>query len=326
MRHFLKILSSKISFLAGRFFSRPKNPLTKRKSPGEAFPTHEVALSEIESLQNYLEKTSKYLLKNSDDQSDIIKEINVIYSNNRSLVSSFTQKFEEIKNLSGNAIELSKSNESAMNKMSVAVTEIQNIRAKLSEINKLSDGVIHLLENVDKMTRTANYLGINMVIQAAHLGEHGRAVAVVAQQISLFAQNMQKLFEDISNQLTQNSDSLKQLDSYVDQKSGVVSELINSTMVGMKSIHTEINQIGVGMNSFSEAVGQYTQSNNVLSETIHKITSVNSNLGTAASNCKLAQVNLTAFAKAMKEPLTEIDPQAADSEADHQDEKSKEAA
>ncbi len=74
---------------------------------------------------------------------------------------------------------------------------IRDFEGIKDEITKSSDGIGSLLDKINSTTREMNILALNARIEAARAGEHGRSFAVVAQQMALSTESVQRISQEI---------------------------------------------------------------------------------------------------------------------------------
>lgn len=86
--------------------------------------------------------------------------------------------------------------ENSKSNRQIVVSEFETIK---SHISNSSAGIASLLDKIKDVTRGMNILALNARIEAARAGEHGKGFSVVAQQMALSTESVQRISQEIND-------------------------------------------------------------------------------------------------------------------------------
>jgi methyl-accepting chemotaxis protein len=219
---------------------------------------------------NNLTKTSSYISKMSQSIAQMAGEqassTEEIASTIEEITSSVDQNSQHSQTTEKIAMEASISIENGSQTLANVVSDMMEIKEKISVVNDIS-------------TKT-NILAINAAIEAARAGESGKGFSVVASEIKKLAETSRNAANMIESLIIKNTDNLL---SYNDEIKNSVEEvkktaqLIQEISVNSIEQSSSINQI----NSAIQQLNNTTQNN---SSTAEKLAKSSDNLEDQASS------------------------------------------
>lgn len=153
------------------------------------------SMEEISSVSTNIVEDNSYMLEQSEHSQANLTTL-------REGVENISEKMQETKGVSSELLEMSGSNEKALNnvleigsviKKSINHTLIvtQNLQNKVEEI----DNLLQLIKSIADETKL---LALNASIEAARAGEEGRGFAVVAEQVKRLSENTAHSLQNVN--------------------------------------------------------------------------------------------------------------------------------
>ncbi|HON79285.1 MAG TPA: methyl-accepting chemotaxis protein [Spirochaetota bacterium] len=157
---------------------------------GQASTFEEISAT-IEELQSSSESISNSAEKQSSDSSRMDETLN----NFRELKKEIQEKFDET----------IRAIEAVVNQTTAGKEKVENVVATINEIKEQSNRIGQTITIIIDIADKINLLSLNASIEAARAGEHGRGFAVVADEIGKLAVQTSDSTKEIESLLKQNS-------------------------------------------------------------------------------------------------------------------------
>ncbi|SFP97440.1 hypothetical protein [Hydrogenimonas thermophila] len=188
-----------------------------RKELNELKKSYTILYNKKEKLENILDKSSDKInnLKNKN------KELEKQY---KTLQDFLMNEFDFLMN------EYIKKNNSDKEKLYIIKTNIENLLIKM---NSLNENII----TAKKISDELGLLGINATIQAAHIGEQGKSVLIVADYIDKVSESLNRNINDIELTLGLYRDEIQN----ILQKIKTLSISINDNLKNFQQITEQVN-------------------------------------------------------------------------------------
>lgn len=167
------------------------------------------SMEEISSVSTNIVDANSYMLEQSEHSQENLTTL-------REGVENISEKMQETKGISSELLEMSASNEKALNnvleigsviKKSTNHTLIvtQNLQNKVDEI----DNLLQLIKSIADETKL---LALNASIEAARAGEEGRGFAVVAEQVKRLSENTANSLHNVNQVICDFKGDTKQVE------------------------------------------------------------------------------------------------------------------
>ena len=148
--------------------------------------------------ENLLESSAKMLDKSTENK-DNLTDLEKASQN-------LASKMQDVDSISKELVEISRSNESALNNLMSMSVEVENSTNKTMEVtDKLlaeSTEIGTTLDIINEIAESINLLALNASIEAARAGEAGRGFAVVAQEVGHLAESTKESLQSVNDVVT----------------------------------------------------------------------------------------------------------------------------
>lgn len=143
---------------------------------------------------------------------------------------------------------------SSAHNLSAATEELaatlRSMDDEIEQVNKEMHRTNELTQQIKKISKQSNILGINAAIEASRAGQHGRGFAIVSEEVRKLATNTQSSTQAIEDnvQEVQTSvglliEAIKQLTAVTESHAGEITEIANS-LVRIESMAKQLVKMG----------------------------------------------------------------------------------
>jgi methyl-accepting chemotaxis protein len=151
----------------------------------------EAAAKIVESSTGELQRSSQSLAESSCEQAASQEETSASLEEISSMVRRTSVDATQARKLSLEARETAETGAKEMQRMTVAMDEIQ----------AASDGISRILKTIDEIAFQTNLLALNAAVEAARAGEAGQGFAVVADEVRSLAQRSAQAARDTGDRI-----------------------------------------------------------------------------------------------------------------------------
>ncbi|MBN2010016.1 HAMP domain-containing protein [candidate division KSB1 bacterium] len=128
---------------------------------------------QVNNASKQISDTSQSLAQSASEQASLIEEISSSMKEMLSLLAKNTETTAEMRHLSQDAIQVTKTGTSNMSKLSNVIIKIKSS----------ADQTQHVVKTIDDIAFQTNLLALNAAVEAARAGEAGKGFAVVADEV-----------------------------------------------------------------------------------------------------------------------------------------------
>lgn len=221
-----------------------------------------VSSSEVKNAANQVSNSSQSLAMDSSKQAAGQEEATSSLHEMSSMTSQTAENASQAKAFFEQANQLVRSGELAMNRMSVAIDDIQK---SATETNKI-------VKTIDEIAFQTNLLALNAAVEAARAGESGKGFAVVAEEVRNLAMRAAEAAKNTSTMLEEsvhNASNGVEIVSEVGSFLNSISETVSKTSELVIDINNACSQQAEGIKQVSMAISDIdsiTQANATNSE------------------------------------------------------------
>jgi len=198
----------------------------------------------LSNISENLMRGSDNMLRKAKESKDNLSELGVSNSN-------VAEKIEEVEKLSRGLLEISVSNESALNDlMRISEQVEQSAQSTLSVMANLRDEVGEIGENlnfVSEVAQSTKLLALNASVEAARAGDAGRGFAVVAQEIGELAASTKVSLNSVNSVIGKVTAGTEKAAEHMNESAEHMSrqnEMITSTIQSIRDMLNMLKQSG----------------------------------------------------------------------------------
>ena len=146
-------------------------------------------------------------------------------------------KMQDVNSISKELVELSASNENALNHLMSMSKQVENSTNRTMEVtDKLlmeSGEIGKTLDIINEIAESINLLALNASIEAARAGEAGRGFAVVAQEVGHLAENTKESLQNVNCIVTRIQTGTNEVSEFVDKNA---EQMLNQNKVILETV------------------------------------------------------------------------------------------
>lgn len=211
------------------------------------------AQSESASTEE-LSSISEKLLSSSADMMDKSEQSKENLANLEANSQNMELKMQDVDRISKELVEISVSNENALNKLMSMSAEVESSTNKTMEVtDKLlaeSAEIGETLNIINDIAESINLLALNASIEAARAGEVGRGFAVVAQEVGHLAENTKASLQNVNDVVTRVQNGTNDVSTFMGQnaqqllnQNKVIAETVQAIRTMMELLKKSIDAI-----------------------------------------------------------------------------------
>ncbi|XOB64773.1 methyl-accepting chemotaxis protein [Deferribacteres bacterium DY0037] len=281
-----------VSNLVKKLGGEPENVISIMKVISKGDFSQDLALAKndnfslvysVNMMLNSLNQMLGHVIKNADElkttSSDLSASANelsagtISQSENAGMIVTATSEMAETtQGIAQNLSDISVYSTETSSKAHESKTAVQNstkgvLRIKetvdqslqlVTELGLSSDQIIEIVSVINDIADQTNLLALNAAIEAARAGEHGRGFAVVADEVRKLAERTQSATTEIS-------------------------DLVNTTRNGIKSVIKSMDEVKVNVDNGVELSEQVASSLDIIVEGVQKLEEMVSNISSSTS-------------------------------------------
>ena len=225
-----------------------------------------------------LSATSQELVANSNILGNKADESMANLSELSECASIVEQNVETVEATSGNLLQKSKENESALNDLQDINSEVSDSMAVTTDIAerllKAVEEIGTTLELIQGISSSTSLLALNASIEAARAGDAGKGFAVVATEVGKLADNTQSSLKDVGEIIERVQKNVTEMTSQVENNATKLSEQNEQ----FKNVFGEMREMTKMLNESVEAVSQMNEAHRRQSDIIKRTVDINQNI------------------------------------------------
>lgn len=192
--------------------------------------TESASTEELSSIsENLLESSARMMDKSEQSRENL--------SNLEESSHNMELKMQDVNRISKELVDISVSNEKALNHLMGMSKDVENSTAKTKEVtDKLlmeSGEIGKTLDIINEIAESINLLALNASIEAARAGEAGRGFAVVAQEVGHLAENTKESLKNVNEVVTRVQLGTNNVSEYMSQNA---EQLLNQNKVILETV------------------------------------------------------------------------------------------
>ncbi len=202
--------------------------------------TESASTQELSAISETLLESSERMLDKSERSRDNLTNLEES-SHNMEL------KMQDVNRISQELVEISVSNEKALNHLMGMSEEVKNsTNQTMAVTDKLlteSGEIGKTLDIINEIAESINLLALNASIEAARAGEAGRGFAVVAQEVGHLAENTKESLQNVNDVVTRVQMGTNDVSEFMNKNTKQLLEqnkVILETVEGVRKINEEV--------------------------------------------------------------------------------------
>ncbi len=226
---------------------------------------------ELSAISETLLETSSGMREKSEQSKDNLAHLEECSYNMK-------VKMEDVNRLSKELVDISVSNEQALNHLLSISGTVEQSTGKTKEVTEklLSESgeIGSTLDIINEIVESINLLSLNASIEAARAGEAGRGFAVVAQEVRHLADNTKESLQNINDVVSRVQLGTNDVSRFINENA---EQLLNQNKViaeTVKGVRTMMNLLKESV----DAVEQADQIRAVQRQVIQETVAVNENI------------------------------------------------
>jgi methyl-accepting chemotaxis protein len=276
----------------------------------ELSSTSEQTMTALKAMRTSIEKVNEdtYILDRNANNTKLsshkinvfIKELVNLVDSQTSLVDISSKSIEEMMKSIINMSQISESKSKTAHILQKNSKESEkDIHITSQKINKVAESaqtIIKMIDIINDIADQTNLLAMNASIEAARAGKAGLGFNIVAQEIRQLAENTSLHSDEISNNLENIVDSIRETKGYMDDMSKVfvniiyeissIAESMGEVKNSSKNMENRTKQVNGSLDELIHITNQVRKSSKETNDRISEINSSVSNLSSLSQELK----------------------------------------
>ena len=233
--------------------------------------TESASTQELSAISENLLETSSEMMEKSEQSKENLANLEE---------SSYNMKvkMEDVDRISKELVDLSVSNEQALNHLLGISEEVENSTNKTREVTEKllteSGEIGKTLDIINEIVESINLLSLNASIEAARAGEAGRGFAVVAQEVGHLADNTKESLQSVNDVVTRVQMGTNDVSEFMNRNA---EQLLNQNKVIVETVEGIRKMMNLLKKSV-DAIEQADQIRVTQSNVIQKTVAINENI------------------------------------------------
>ena len=219
-----------------------------------------------------LSSISENLLENNTVMMDKSEKSKVNLANLEKSSQNMEQKMRDVDAISKELVEISVSNEQALNNLMTMSEEVEQSTNKTKEVtDKLlqeSGEIGATLDIINEIAESINLLSLNASIEAARAGEVGRGFAVVAQEVGHLAISTKDSLKNVTDVVSRVQNGAAEVSTFMNENAEQLLSQNKVIVDTVKGIRTMLELLKKSVEAINQADKICYEQNEVIKETV----------------------------------------------------------
>ncbi len=190
----------------------------------------------------------------SDSSQDISQGATEQASALEETTASITEITQQSRQNAENSTEANKLAVSSRQSAETGNTEMQKMLVAMTDINQSSNEISKIIKVIDEIAFQTNLLALNAAVEAARAGVHGKGFAVVAEEVRNLAQRSAKAAEETTELIEGSIVKVKNGTTIANQ----TAEALTGIISGITKVNALVEEIAVASQEQVEGIEQTT--------------------------------------------------------------------
>lgn len=269
-----------------------------------------VSSSQTESASTEeLSAISETLLESSTDMLELSDKSKENLARLEDSSETMEKRMQDVDQLSKELVDISASNESALNHLMDMSKEVEKSTEKTKEVTdqllEESGEIGKTLDIINEIAESINLLALNASIEAARAGEAGRGFAVVAQEVGHLAESTKETLQTVNNVVSKVQDGTNNVSAFMNSNAQQLmkqNKLIVETVDGIRKM---MKLLKCSVSAIEQADAIMEQQNKVIQETV----SINEDIASGIRNENEEFANIANMVQSNTEEILTISQQ-----------------
>ncbi len=287
-------------------------------------------LQKISEISGKLSEASQILVSTAQTESASTEELSAISENllegNAEMLEKSEQsqenlaslekssidmelKMQNIDSISKELVEISKSNETALNHLIALSKEVENSTNQTIEVtDKLlaeSGEIGKTLDIINEIAESINLLALNASIEAARAGEVGRGFAVVAQEVGHLADNTKNSLQNVNDVVERVQVGTNDVSKFISQNAKQLLEQNKVIAETVQTVRTMMDLLKKSLN----ATEQMDSIRGIQNDVIHGTVTINEDIAQRIQAENEGFTNITSMVQNSSEEIVVLSKQ-----------------
>lgn len=224
-----------------------------------------VSTEELSTISENLLESSSTMLSRSEQSKENLASL-------ESSSYSMEQKMQDVDRISKELVDISASNENALNYLMGMSEEVKYSTNRTKEV---TDKLLHesgeigkTLDIINEIAESINLLALNASIEAARAGEAGRGFAVVAQEVGHLAENTKDSLKKVDNVVSRVQNGTEDVFRFMNENAEQLLKQNQVIVDTVKGIRTMMELLKKSVEAIEQADNIRDMQNKVIQKTV----------------------------------------------------------